>query len=88
MHIVVSGLNPGQAVTVGLRSADATGAVWTAQAVFRPDQSGTVDLATVPAVSGSYRGVDPMGLVELAGFPQGAPCTTGTSASRSGSRSP
>lgn len=57
VHIVVSGLNPGQAVTVGLRSADATGAVWTAQAVFRPDQSGTVDLATAPAASGSYRGI-------------------------------
>jgi len=32
--------------------------------VFRPDGSGTVDLASTPAVSGSYRGVDPMGLID------------------------
>ncbi len=64
MHIVVSGLDPDQTVTVGLRSADAFGHVWTSQAAFRPNGSGTVDLATTSAVSGSYRGVDPMGLVD------------------------
>ena len=32
--------------------------------MFRPDGSGTVDLASTPAVSGSYRGVDPMGLID------------------------
>jgi dienelactone hydrolase len=64
VHIVVSGLDPDQTVTVGLRSADAFGHVWTSQAVFRPDSSGTVDLATTSAMSGSYLGVDPMGLVD------------------------
>ena len=64
VHIVVSGLDPDQTVTVGLRSADAFRHVWTSQAEFRPDSSGTVDLATASAMSGSYRGVDPMGLVD------------------------
>ena len=71
MHIVVSGLDPDQTVTVGLRSADAFGHVWTSQAVFRPDASGTVDLATTSAMSGSYRGADPMGLIDTLSSGQG-----------------
>lgn len=46
VHIVVSGLDPSHTVTVGLRSADAYGHVWTSQAVFRPNGSGAVDLAS------------------------------------------
>jgi dienelactone hydrolase len=62
--IVVSGLGPGRTITVGLRSVDARGTVWTSRAVFRSSGAGTVDLATAPAVSGSYDGVDPMGLID------------------------
>jgi hypothetical protein len=64
VHIVVSGLDPDRTVTVGLRSADTLGQVWTSQAVFRSNGSGKVDLASAPAMSGSYRGVDPMGLID------------------------
>ena len=64
MHIVVSGLDPGRTVTVGLRSTDMNGYAWASQAVFRSNGSGTVDLADAPAVSGSYHGVDPMGLID------------------------
>jgi hypothetical protein len=64
VHIVISGLDPEGTVTVGLRSADALGHAWTSHAVFRSNGSGEVDLASAPAVSGSYRGVDPMGLID------------------------
>jgi dienelactone hydrolase len=64
VQIVVTGLDPDRMVTVGLRSADALGHVWTAQAVFRSNGSGKVDLASAPAVAGSYRGVDAMGLID------------------------
>jgi dienelactone hydrolase len=64
VHIVVRGLDPDSTVTVGLRSTDALGHVWISQAVFRSNGSGTVDLASAKAVSGSYRGVDPMGLID------------------------
>jgi dienelactone hydrolase len=77
VHIVVSGLDPDRTVTVGLRSADVLGHVWTSQAVFRSSGSGTVDLASAPAVSGSYRGLDPMGLIDTL---QPAPGQAGLSA--------
>lgn len=64
VHIVVSGLGRGRTVTVGLRSADMTGRVWVSQAVFRSNGSGAVDLASDPALGGSYLGVDPMGLID------------------------
>jgi dienelactone hydrolase len=64
VHIVVSGLDPGRAVTVGLRSTDALGHVWASQAVLRSNGSGTIDLASAKAVSGSYQGVNPMGLID------------------------
>lgn len=64
VHIIVSGLDPDRTVSVGLRSTDALGHVWTSQAVVRSNGSGTVDLVSAPAVSGSYRGVDPMGLID------------------------
>lgn len=62
--IVVSGLGPARTITVGLRSVDSRGTVWTSRAVFRSSGAGAVNLATAPAVSGSYHGVDPMGLID------------------------
>lgn len=64
VHIVVSGLAAEQKVTVGLNSTNASGAAWASKAVFQSNRSGTVDLATAPAISGSYSGVNPMGLIE------------------------
>ena len=64
VHMVISGLGAGRMVTVGLSSVDYDGHVWTSQAVFQSNGSGTVDLATAPAVSGSYRGINPMGLID------------------------
>jgi dienelactone hydrolase len=64
VHMVISGLGAGRMVTVGLSSVDYDGHAWTSQAVFQSNGSGTVDLATAPAVSGSYRGINPMGLID------------------------
>jgi dienelactone hydrolase len=76
VHIVVSGLGSGRNVTVELRSADVSGLVWTSAAVFRSTRSGTVDLATDSAVSGSYQGVDPMGLIDALSPVPGQPGLT------------
>ena len=64
VHIVVRGLAPGQQVTVGLTSTDAKDVPWSSKAVFRSNSSGVVDLGTASAISGSYTGVNPMGLIE------------------------
>jgi dienelactone hydrolase len=64
VDLVVSDLGPGRPVTVGLRSVDAKGTVWTSSAVFLANGSGAVDLATAAGVGGSYHGVDPMGLID------------------------
>jgi hypothetical protein len=64
VHIVINGLDPDHAVTVGLRSTDANQFAWSSEAVFRSDGSGTVDLASASAISGSNQGVDPMGLID------------------------
>jgi dienelactone hydrolase len=52
-------------LTVRLQSIDATGASFSAQATFRSDGAGRVDLASAPASDGGfYAGVDPMGLID------------------------
>ena len=58
---VVSGLAPGQPVTVRL-SATLGGLTWAAHAAFIADARGRVDLATLAATSGTYERADPMGL--------------------------
>jgi dienelactone hydrolase len=64
VDIAVSGLGPGAAITVGLRSVGAKGLGWTSTADFRSNAAGTVNLATAASSGGSYHGVDPMGLID------------------------
>ena len=59
----VSGLRPGQDVVVRSSTPDADGREWKAEASFRADAKGVVDLSTQAAASGSYTGVDAMGLL-------------------------
>jgi dienelactone hydrolase len=64
-HIVVSHVGADRELTVRLHSIDATGASFSAQATFRSDGAGRVDLASAPASDGGfYAGVDPMGLID------------------------
>ncbi len=58
--IVIAGLPPGQLVTVTLRSDDQP--AWSSDASFIAGQDGVADLTRMAPASGSYRGVDAMGL--------------------------
>jgi Acyl-CoA thioester hydrolase/BAAT N-terminal region len=65
VHIVVSHVGADRELTVRLQSIDGTGASFSAQATFRSDGAGGVDLASAPASDGGfYAGVDPMGLID------------------------
>jgi len=59
--IVISHLSAGEVVNVTARTARPNG-TWSANATFKANQSGVVDLARDAPLSGSYRGVSAMGL--------------------------
>ena len=62
VSITVSGLTPGTAVSLRLRSTDATHTVWSSSATFRASAAGSVNPARMAARSGSYTGRSAMGL--------------------------
>jgi dienelactone hydrolase len=64
LHIVVSDVGSDREIVVELHSVDAKGHAFVSRATFRSNSSGRVDLATTPATGGSYRSVDPMGLID------------------------
>ncbi|PYQ58396.1 MAG: hypothetical protein DMF58_15455 [Acidobacteria bacterium] len=55
--IVISGLPPGEEVTIALHSSD-----WSSSATFNADSAGLVDVTRVSPKRGTYNGVDAMGL--------------------------
>ena len=64
VHLQITGLSPGESVTVQLSSVDDESDLWSSHATFSADGRGNLDLNHSPALSGSYHGVNPMGLVE------------------------
>jgi dienelactone hydrolase len=60
--ITVSGLAPGMAVSLRLRSTDAAHVPWSSSATFRASAAGSVSPARMAARSGSYTGRSAMGL--------------------------
>src|SRR5712691_1136244 len=56
------GAQPGQAVTIRVRSLDGRGRTWESHAEFRAASDGRIDVATHAPVSGTYEGIDPTGL--------------------------
>ncbi|MER5865270.1 acyl-CoA thioesterase/bile acid-CoA:amino acid N-acyltransferase family protein [Kitasatospora sp. NPDC002040] len=62
VRLRITGLEPQAEVTVTARTTDYLDTTWQAQATFVADQQGTVDLSTTAPRSGSYQGVDGMGL--------------------------
>src|SRR5687767_3765311 len=60
--IRVEGLRPGQEATLRASAADAEGRAWQSEATFQPTPKGLVDASTQPSLSGTYTGVDAMGL--------------------------
>lgn len=63
ISIVISRLPARALVTVTCTSTDGKGVRWRSVARFRSTVGGVVDLATAPSLGGSYRGVEPMGIV-------------------------
>ena len=63
LRIQMRGLPPGSEVTLRARQADPHGGLWQSEATFTTGAGGTVDLARNAPVRGSYRRMDPMGLV-------------------------
>ncbi|GAB2812152.1 acyl-CoA thioester hydrolase/BAAT C-terminal domain-containing protein [Comamonas piscis] len=61
-HIRIEGAQPGEAVEISAETPR-SGVLWRAQARFIADAQGAVDLNRNAPVSGSYTGVDGMGLV-------------------------
>ncbi|XP_078007608.1 acyl-coenzyme A thioesterase 1-like isoform X2 [Phascolarctos cinereus] len=62
LAISVHGLAPAQRVTLRASLRDEKGELFQASARYEADAGGQLDLARAPALGGSYRGVEPMGL--------------------------
>ena len=62
VSIRLLGFQPNQSVTLRATMPDDLGRVWSAYATFKPDDEGNVDLSSMPPDSGSYSGIDSMGL--------------------------
>lgn len=60
--VSVSGLNAGTLYSLRTEFVSRAGTVWRAEAQFRADEKGNIELASMAPVSGSYAGVDPIGL--------------------------
>jgi dienelactone hydrolase len=73
VHVRVSGLGPGEEVTIAAQARDAGGKVWRSQAKFTADGGGVVDLDRAQPRSGTYQGVDGMGLFWSMNPPDGDP---------------
>ncbi|OYY91029.1 MAG: hypothetical protein B7Y45_04870 [Sphingomonas sp. 28-66-16] len=58
----LTGLAPGDQVTLETFRATSAGMILTGAALFRADASGEVDTATLAPLAGDYREVDPLGL--------------------------
>ncbi len=62
VRITISGLQPGEEVTLRGELQNYGGAVWQASVTFQADSQGIVDLSELAPIAGSYDSVDPMGL--------------------------
>jgi dienelactone hydrolase len=61
--LTVSGLPPGETVTIRATTRDGELREWASNATFLASDDGTVDVATAAPLSGTYSGVDPAGLL-------------------------
>ena len=62
VHVMVSGLDPGEAATLAVTTTDAGGYVWSSSASFKADGNGQIDLSRATPSGGSYTEADGMGL--------------------------
>jgi dienelactone hydrolase len=62
VRVTISGLRPGAAVVVSAESDDGVDVRWRSEVTVTADPNGVVDLSRAAATSGSYPGIDGMGL--------------------------
>uniref|UniRef100_A0A3Q3E035 Uncharacterized protein n=1 Tax=Labrus bergylta TaxID=56723 RepID=A0A3Q3E035_9LABR len=63
IQVKVAGLKSRQVVTMRARSTDDRGMVFSSLATYRADGNGEIEVDKDPSLSGSYIGVEPMGLL-------------------------
>ncbi|KAL3055618.1 hypothetical protein OYC64_018315 [Pagothenia borchgrevinki] len=63
LQVKVAGLRSRQVVTLRARATDEKGVMFSSMATYEADGSGEVDLQRDPSLSGTYTGVQPMGLL-------------------------
>jgi hypothetical protein len=76
LAIEASGLTPGERVSISVASVDAVNVKWSSTAAFTANRRGVVDTKTSPAKSGSFTGVDRMGLLTFMHPAGSAPVNT------------
>jgi dienelactone hydrolase len=62
VRVRILGTIPSQTIRIRASTQDDEQRLWRAHAEFRSDASGCIDAASAPSLSGTYRGVSPMGL--------------------------
>ena len=62
IDISISNLAAHEQITLEISFKDDVNNTWLSRATFKADENGVVNVATQSPVSGSYRGIDPMGL--------------------------
>ncbi|MFI1889584.1 acyl-CoA thioesterase/bile acid-CoA:amino acid N-acyltransferase family protein [Streptomyces jumonjinensis] len=81
VRIRITGLRPGEKVTVTSEAEDSGGSLWSGKAAFTADGKGAVDLTRDRPRSGTYRQADGMGLfwsmVPMTGEPEESNFATG-----------
>ena len=60
--VSISGLNAGMLYSLRAEFVSGAGTVWRAEAQFRADEKGSIDLASMAPISGTYAGADALGL--------------------------
>ena len=78
LSIRILGLKPRETVTLRVSTEDDDKRVWSSHATFAANSSGIVDVASQEPLSGTYRGVSPMGLfrsMNLKGAEEGGRAT-------------
>ncbi|MER8185249.1 acyl-CoA thioesterase/bile acid-CoA:amino acid N-acyltransferase family protein [Kitasatospora sp. NPDC094015] len=73
VRLRITGLAPGEEVTVAATAADYRSVSWQSRAVFRADAHGVVAPDTTAPLSGTYQGVDGAGLLWSMNPPSGDP---------------
>jgi dienelactone hydrolase len=73
LSIRVSGLRPGTPVSMRASQSDDSGRTWSAHAEFVADADGQVEVASQAPISGTYDGVEPMGVIWSMGLPADEP---------------